>query len=161
MLAGFDSAGDPLYLAVVDYGNRTITCVKDGAATVSVTSNGFTYVLSSFDVLVLRHDPMSSQDYAPVAPGAIDPTGPVFWRKLWPTRDPVLLEDPSSWMNMESWTPFTTISRFLLIFRAWITLRAKEISKKLCSNTGSIMEAPWERIRKFVSTPISRRCVSD
>lgn len=43
-----------------------------------------------FFVLALRHDPPPRPSYPR---GALDPTGPVFWLRFWPVKDPDYYED--------------------------------------------------------------------
>ncbi len=67
-----------------------VTCVNNGASNATFTSsNGETHVFDRFHIIVLRHDPFDSEndgggsDIHGAPEGARDPTGPVFWLKLW------------------------------------------------------------------------------
>ncbi len=96
ILAGLDSrTGGPLYVAQHNELNSMLTCVKNGASHATfINADGRTETVNEFRVPVLRHDPVNL-DSISVPEGAMDPTGPVFWLKYWPKRDPSLPEDPT------------------------------------------------------------------
>jgi len=91
ILAGYDPSGEPLYVAAVRLELLWhFTTVRDGAFLVYYSDEvGETHIADEFFVLALRHDP---SDFSPPLPrahkGAMDPTGPVFWLRLWPEKDP-------------------------------------------------------------------------
>lgn len=89
----------PLYVAAVRSGNDIwyFTCVVEGESSVPyIDEVGDAQTTHDFFVLALRHNP---SDLAPPYPraryGAMDPTGPVFWLKFWPERDPDYFDDDS------------------------------------------------------------------
>ncbi|KLO06488.1 hypothetical protein SCHPADRAFT_946058 [Schizopora paradoxa] len=101
ILVGFKSSRGgarraPLYVGVVRFeDNWYFTCVEEGALRVTYTDEvGDVKNMHDFFVLALRHNP---SDIAPPYPrsrtGAMNPTGPVFWLKLWPEKDPEYYED--------------------------------------------------------------------
>ncbi len=96
ILGGYDPTGQLLYVAAARLEHVWhFTTVRDGASTAVYTDEvGETYTTNRFFVLALRHDPC---DFAPPYPrarkGAMDPTGPVFWLRFWPEKDPEYCED--------------------------------------------------------------------
>ncbi len=96
VLAGLDSTGEPLYIAINDIPSQhlqTFTCIKNGASHATfIDENGETETVNEFYVLVLRHNPVNFNPTS-VPEGAMDPTGPVFWLNCWPKKDPSLSED--------------------------------------------------------------------
>ncbi len=96
ILAGYDSDGEPLYVAAVRLDHLWhFTTVEDSASTAVYTDEvGETHTANNFFVLALRHDP---SDFPPPYPrtrkGAMDPTGPVSWLRFWPEKDPEYFED--------------------------------------------------------------------
>lgn len=89
--AGYDRHGNSLYIAAVK--RKFVfyfTCVKDGASTARYTDEiGDTHETNNFVVLVLRHDPTDLMPTYPRIPGgAMDQTGPLFWLKFWPQKNP-------------------------------------------------------------------------
>ncbi len=100
--------GEPLYVALDDVYPPTYTGVKNGASTATfMYGNGDTVTLDSFYVLVLLHDavdwdPNSGAETHVSREGAMDPTGPVFWRSFWPIWDPSIHFSPDF---LEAWKP--------------------------------------------------------
>ncbi len=96
ILAGYDAAGESLYVAAVRAKLLWhFTTVKDGArSAVYADEVGETHTADEFFVLALRHNP---SDFPPPYPharkGAMDPTGPAFWLRFWPEKDPEYFED--------------------------------------------------------------------
>jgi len=96
ILAGYDSDGEPLYVAAVRLDHLWhFTTVKDSASTAVYTDEvGETHTANDFFVLALRHDPSDlPPPYPRVRKRAMDPTGPVFWLRFWPEKDPEYYED--------------------------------------------------------------------
>ncbi len=96
ILAGYDDAGEPLYIAVVRVDLLWhFTTVRDGASIVFYSDEvGQTHMVENFFVLALRHDPCDSPaPYPRARKGAMDPTGPVSWLRFWPEKDPEYFED--------------------------------------------------------------------
>lgn len=91
ILAGYDRFGNALYVAAVKIGFiYYFTCIEDGARRAKYTDEiGDTHETDNFLVLALRHDP---SDLTPPYPcstgGALDQTGPLYWLKFWPEKDP-------------------------------------------------------------------------
>ncbi|KLO08853.1 hypothetical protein SCHPADRAFT_1000672 [Schizopora paradoxa] len=92
ILAGYDQSTCALYCAECNFYPRIITCVNDGSSNaVFVDEHGEIQTTRKFTVLVLRFDPSDiiahhTNDFE----GAMDPTGPLHWRRLWPAEDPSL-----------------------------------------------------------------------
>jgi len=96
ILAGYDDTGEPLYVAVVRVDLLWhFTTVRDGTSIVFYSDEvGQTHMAEKFIVLALRHDPCDSPvPYPRARKGAMDPTGPVFWLRFWPEKDPEYFED--------------------------------------------------------------------
>ncbi len=93
LLAGYSSGKKPYYVAAVRIDLRWyFTCVTDGASTANYTDEmSETRVTDEFFVLALRHDPPLTSDLRHPR-GALDPTGPVFWLRFWPEKDPSYYE---------------------------------------------------------------------
>lgn len=86
----------PLYVAVVRSGDIWyFTCVEEGACQVTYTDEvGDVQTTHDFFVLALRHNPSdTTPPYPCTRRGAMDPTGPIFWLRFWPERDPDYYED--------------------------------------------------------------------
>lgn len=96
ILAGYDFSGDPLYVAAicVEY-LWYFTCVKDSSSIAIYTDEvGDRHSTHDFFVLALRHNPSDlPSPYPRPRSGSMDPTGPVFWLKLWPEKDPDYYDD--------------------------------------------------------------------
>ncbi len=77
-------------------GNSFITVVADGASAVTYMDDlGQAHITHKFCVIVLRHNPSDMFPPYPLIPkGTIDLTGPMFWLKLWPERDPNFAVSP-------------------------------------------------------------------
>jgi len=96
ILAGYDPTDEPLYVAAVRLEFLWhFTTVKDGASIVYYSDEvGETHTTNEFFVLALRHDPSDlPAPYSRARKGAMDPTGPVFWLRFWPEKDPEYYED--------------------------------------------------------------------
>jgi len=96
ILAGYDSSGNPLFVAAV---RIEFLCyfapVAEGASTLTYQDElGDEHVSHGFFVLALRHNPSDiSPPYPRARAGAMDPTGPLYWLRCWPERDPEYFED--------------------------------------------------------------------
>ncbi|KLO08595.1 hypothetical protein SCHPADRAFT_944312 [Schizopora paradoxa] len=95
ILAGYEmGTREPLYVAVVRLRSDSpwhFTTVKDGATSVKYTDEvGEEHIELDFFVLALRHDPtdIPPPKYSHLRTKAKDPTGPVYWLKFWPRKDP-------------------------------------------------------------------------
>jgi len=91
ILAGYDQDGMTFYVAAVKIEFvYHFTCVEDGARTARYTDEiGDTYETDEFFVLALRHDPSDfTPPYPRIPAGAMDQTGPLYWLKFWPQKDP-------------------------------------------------------------------------
>lgn len=91
ILAGYNAIGEPLYLASVRLGDVWhFTTVTNGASEATVLDElGKERTTQTFFVLALRHDPSDHQQpYPLVRKRAMDPTGPLYWLKFWPEKDP-------------------------------------------------------------------------
>lgn len=92
ILAGYDEAdGAALYVAAHKYDSvYHFTHVKNGARTVRYTDEiGEVHAVGKFFVLALRCDPMDLPLPHPRIPeSAMDQTGPLYWLKFWPQKDP-------------------------------------------------------------------------
>jgi len=79
VLAGYDSTGEPLYIAAkydLKQSGCVFTYVNNGASHATfMNKNGDAETVNYFYVLVLRHDPVDSKPTG-VPEGAMDPTGP-------------------------------------------------------------------------------------
>lgn len=96
ILAGYDDTGEPLYVAAVCLEFLWyFTTVKDGQSTAVYSDEvGKTHIANEFFVLALRHNPSDlPPPYPRARKGAMDPTGPVFWLKFWPEKDPEYYKD--------------------------------------------------------------------
>lgn len=85
-----------LYVAAVRSGDIWyFTHVQEGASSATYTDEvGDVQTTHDFFVLALRHNPSDmTPPYPRTRRGAMDPTGPVFWMKFWPERDPDYFED--------------------------------------------------------------------
>ncbi|KLO04344.1 hypothetical protein SCHPADRAFT_897102 [Schizopora paradoxa] len=94
ILSGHDESGRSLYIAGVHTRLTSfLTRVRDGSSSaVFVDEHGVSHSSDAFEVLALRFDPI---DYRGVgtcrrAEGAMDPTGPLHWRRLWPAEVPCI-----------------------------------------------------------------------
>ncbi len=97
ILAGYDpSTGEQCFVAAI---RRDLlwhfTTVKDGTSTAVYSDEvGETYTAYNFFVLALRHNPSDlPAPYPRARKGAMDPTGPVFWLRSWPEKDPEYFEE--------------------------------------------------------------------
>lgn len=96
ILAGHDGSGEPLYVAAIRVGEVWyFTSVTNGAAEATYADElGEVHTVREFFVLALRYDPSDlQQPYPPTRKGAMDPTGPLYWLKFWPEKDPDYFED--------------------------------------------------------------------
>ncbi|KLO07255.1 hypothetical protein SCHPADRAFT_945441 [Schizopora paradoxa] len=93
IITGYDKSGRALYYAEA-YWDRLksslSSSVLDGSKTVMFADElGKAQTSNKFTVEVLRYDPTDLLERpASCLEGAMDPTGPLHWRKLWPARDP-------------------------------------------------------------------------
>ncbi len=88
---GFNERGEALYVAAARVDDiYYFTSVEDGASIVTYTDEvGDRHKMSNFLVLALRRDPSDITPPYPCIPGgAMDPTGPLYWLKFWPEKDP-------------------------------------------------------------------------
>ncbi len=86
----------PLYVAAVRLEFLWyFTTVKDGASTAVYSDElGEIHTAKKFFVLALRHNPSDlPAPYPRARKGAMDPTGPVFWLRFWPEKDPEYFEE--------------------------------------------------------------------
>lgn len=96
ILAGYDKNGTSLFVAAIRLELLWyFTCVKDGASAATFADEiGEIHSTHKSFVLALRYDPTSFMSPYPRAhEGAMHPTGPLFWLKFWPERDPDYFED--------------------------------------------------------------------
>ncbi|KLO09051.1 hypothetical protein SCHPADRAFT_1000526 [Schizopora paradoxa] len=96
ILAGYGAFGEPLYIASVRVGDiwHFTTVTNDAAEATYIDEVGDVHTVQTFFVLALRHDPTDLRPPHPrKRPGAMDPTGPFFWLKFWPKKDPDYFED--------------------------------------------------------------------
>lgn len=94
ILAGYGKSRNALYVGRTTRqypGWDAYLCSTDGALATSF-SDGFQYQRSNCtDLLVLRHNPSDLlPERVSTIEGAVDPTGPLTWRKFWPEKDPGL-----------------------------------------------------------------------
>jgi len=83
ILAGKTSYGKPLYVSSEDlmFRSHTIACVTEGQSLSNFTNGIY--------ILCLRHDPSDTHPpYPDIPDGAMDQTGPLYWLKFWPAKDP-------------------------------------------------------------------------
>lgn len=99
VVAGYDSSGGAFYIGALHitfkangYDVFDYILSKIGARASSITmSDGIPQ--NSFHVMVLQHNPADSpRPLCRTAVGALDPTGPLYWTKFWPEKDPELVE---------------------------------------------------------------------
>lgn len=96
ILGGYDILGWPLYVAAIHLEYLWyFTGVEEGAKVAKYNDElGTTHATTKFFVLALRYDPSDTPPpYLRARKGAMDPTGPVSWLKLWPEKDPDYFED--------------------------------------------------------------------
>lgn len=105
IVACVDIVGNPSYLARVNINLQgtpqyCVTTIREGDSTVTYRDElGSSQVTDYFQVLVLRHDPIDfSRDRLEnnaLRPRrrALDPTGPAYWLRYFPERDPEVMED--------------------------------------------------------------------
>jgi len=96
ILAGYDTYGQQLYVAAIRRGLLWhFTRIKEGVSTATYADEiGKTQTTPKFFVLALRYDPCSFMSPYPRAhKGAMDPTGPLFWLKFWPEKEPDYYDD--------------------------------------------------------------------
>ncbi|KLO04716.1 hypothetical protein SCHPADRAFT_896812 [Schizopora paradoxa] len=96
ILGGYDAHGTPLYVVAIHLEYLWyFTNVKEGAKVAKyIDELGKTHVTTKFFILGLRYDPCDTPPPYPRArKGAMDPTGPVSWMRLWPEKDPEYFED--------------------------------------------------------------------
>lgn len=93
ILGGYDELGEALYLAHHSKNGKLLFgSVKDGASRAILTDEiGELYLVDQFGVMALRYNPSDMiSSNASTIDGALDPTGPLHWRKYWPEKDPAL-----------------------------------------------------------------------
>jgi len=91
ILAGCGERGTALYVAAVK--SEFIyyfTCVEGGARKARYTDiTGGVHETDEFFVLALRRDPTDlTPPYPRIPRGVMDQTGPLFWLRFWPQKDP-------------------------------------------------------------------------
>ncbi|KLO06424.1 hypothetical protein SCHPADRAFT_933077 [Schizopora paradoxa] len=90
VLVGYDESCRALYCALQRWGLKLYSsCVIDGSSN-AVFSRDIeeSWISDVFSVMALRSDPSDTITHAAsCVEGAMDPTGPLHWRELWPEED--------------------------------------------------------------------------
>ncbi|KLO08848.1 hypothetical protein SCHPADRAFT_592764 [Schizopora paradoxa] len=138
ILTGYDESGRALYFAHSDFAEASVV---EGTSFVAFADKFWTMSAPNrFWVMALRFDPSDILAHpASSIEGAMDPTGPLHWRRLWPVEDPAL--------------QFLTREKVLARFKSMMSLLLDQ-----CAQSATRRSDCAEELDRVVSYRSSQRC---
>ncbi|KLO08855.1 hypothetical protein SCHPADRAFT_981278 [Schizopora paradoxa] len=137
ILMGFDESNRALYFANVD---DFEACVVEGSTSAVFTNNKSvkeTKTCLEFNVRALRFDPSDANNTVSSRRdirGAMDPTGPLHWRRFWPTKDPSLRT-----LMADNWH-YTCLKEKIILFFDKCARRAAQLPTHMNEHNGIASE---------------------